>query len=601
MALTFTIIFFWLINRQYQTFQLRGADIDRFTQAIWNTPRGRFLYTSIFEESLLAKHFSPYMALLSPLLFIWADPRILFLFQLVGIAISGLILYKILDDKRPGLALVFLLAFYLNPPLHQIALIELRRVTLAMPFLALMLYGLYRDKRGLMLIGLLFALLIKEDMGLIVAMVGLFLLLFKRDWRWGLPITLVGLAWFIGMLLVVIPTFADGSYFQLGYYSNWGDSFGEIVRNILTHPGQVLRFMFDRSSILSLWRLLLPVVVVLPFLGAEYLLIILPLVALMLISNEPAMHKLQRWYLAPVLPVLFAAVAVGIGRMSERYARWAAASLLLATVIAYGLYSQAPMGGRFEPDRYQRSDTQNLIWELINDLPEDATVVAQVAFSVPLALREQIYVYPWYDSVEDSVDYFVMSRKDFSYPFDKFEIKWEINNLVADPQLTISEEVDGFYIIRPNGQPHPSVRIDAVAEEAIMLEKVELALAGDDGRFNTISPGTISLEPGQQLRVTLYWQALATITDDRTVSVRIVDGSGALVAQHDMQPGDGSRPTSWWQPGWAFRDVYYLTLGADLTPGPAALNLLLYDSTTQERVPFGDEEMLELWELYLQR
>ena len=182
LALAFTIIFFWLINRQYETFQLRGADLDRFTQAIWNTPRGRFLYTTIKDESILGKHFSPYMAVLSPLLFIWADSRILFLFQLLGIAISGLILYKILEDKRPGLALIFLLAFYLNPPLHQIALIELRRVTLAMPFLALMLYGLYRDKRGLMLIGLLFALLIKEDMGLIVAMVGLFLLLFKRDW-----------------------------------------------------------------------------------------------------------------------------------------------------------------------------------------------------------------------------------------------------------------------------------------------------------------------------------------------------------------------------------------------------------------------------------
>ena len=40
------------------------------------------------------------MALLSPLLLIWADPRILFLFQMLGIAVSGLIHYKILEEKR---------------------------------------------------------------------------------------------------------------------------------------------------------------------------------------------------------------------------------------------------------------------------------------------------------------------------------------------------------------------------------------------------------------------------------------------------------------------------------------------------------------------
>ncbi len=600
MAVAFTLVFFWLINRQYQTFQLRGADIDRFTQAIWNTPRGRFLYSTILEESILAKHFSPYMALLTPLLLIWADARILFLFQLTGIAITGLILYRIIEDKRPGLAPIFLLAFYLNPPLHQIALIELRRVTLAMPFLALMLYGLYKDKRGLMLIGMVMALLIKEDMGLVVAMVGMFLLLIKRDWRWGLPITLAGLAWFFGMLLLVIPALADGYYFQLGYYSDWGSSIGEIAINLLTHPGQTLQYMFDRSSILALWRLLLPLAVILPFIGAEYLLIILPLVVLMLLSNEPAMHKLQRWYLAPVLPVLFAAVAVGIGRLPEKSSRLATLALLIATLVAYGLYSQAPLGGRFEPERYRRSENQDLIWELIKQLPKEATVVAQVAFSTPLALREQIYVYPWFDPVEDSADFFVMGRSNFSYPFNEFEINWEINNLIADPQLTIIEEVDGFYIFQPRGRPLPSRMINAVAEEAIKLEKVEAALSDQDGRYQTVSHEPIIFEQGRQLRITLYWRALTNSNDDRTVSVRIIDSGGALVAQHDMQPSGGSRPTSWWEPGWAFRDVYYLTLPPEFTSGPASLDLLLYDSVTQDRVPFGDEKIIRLWDLILQ-
>ncbi|HCB49311.1 MAG TPA: hypothetical protein DEP47_07280, partial [Chloroflexi bacterium] len=153
LAVIFTAVFFWLNSRQYRTFQLRAPDIAHFDQAIWNTLHGRFLFTTITGKSILEFHFTPYMALLSPLLLIWSDVRILFLAQLVGIAVSGLLLYKIVEDKHPLLAPIFLLAFYLNPLLHQVTLLELRRVTLAVPFVALALYGLYKDKRWLMLIG----------------------------------------------------------------------------------------------------------------------------------------------------------------------------------------------------------------------------------------------------------------------------------------------------------------------------------------------------------------------------------------------------------------------------------------------------------------
>lgn len=600
MALVFTLLFYWLVDRQYVTFQLRGADIDRFSQAIWNTTRGNFLFTTIFEESLLAKHFSPYMALLSPLLLIWEDARILFLFQLVGIAAAGLILYKIVHDRHPRLAIIFLLAFYLNPPLHQIALLELRRVTLAMPFIALMLFGLYKDRRLLMLLGMAFVLLIKEDMGLIVAMVGLYLLLFKRDWRWGLPTFLIGLAWFLSMVQLVIPAIAGGDYTQLGYYSDWGDSIWEMARNVLSHPVNTLKYMFDRGSLLALWRLLLPLAIILPFLGADYLLIIAPLIALMLLSNEPAVHKLGRWYLAPVLPVLFAAVAVGIGRQPNKRARQASAALLIATLLAYALFSLAPLGGRFDSGRYQTSEQQDLIWDLIDELPGDATIVSQVAFSTPLSFRENIYVYPWHDPVEDSADYFVMGRENFSYPFDSEGINWEINNLIADPALTIVEEAGGFFIFQQGGSPLPSTSSGLIAEESIMLEKFEVAVSDNEGRYQTIDYKPLTMGSDQLLRVSLYWRALESPGENRTVSVRIVDGDGTLVAQHDMQPSSGSRPTSWWEPGWEFRDVYYLKIDNEYSLGDASLNLLLYDSATQERIPFADREEIKLWSLILQ-
>ena len=108
LALVFTVIFLYLNTRQYLSFSLQAPDIDRFDQALWNTLRGRFLFSTIPNKSILAYHFSPYMALLSPLLLLWSDVRILFAAQIVGIAATGLILFKMIEDKRPWLALILL-------------------------------------------------------------------------------------------------------------------------------------------------------------------------------------------------------------------------------------------------------------------------------------------------------------------------------------------------------------------------------------------------------------------------------------------------------------------------------------------------------------
>jgi hypothetical protein len=504
------------------------------------------------------------------------------------------------EDKHPLLAPFFLLAFYLNPVLHQVTLLELRRVTLAMPFLALALYGLYKDKRWLMLVGIVLALLVKEDIGLIVAMIGLYLLLRKRDLKWGIPITVLGVAWTFSMLLWVIPSLTVGDYRQLNYFGEWGGSLGEIALNMATHPLRVLQVMFDEDSLRGLWRGLLPVAIVLPFLALDVFLIIVPAVAVMLLSSDRSLHSLSRWYMASVLPVLYAAVAVGLTRLNRRYARWATAALLGATIIAYFAYSQAPFGGSFEPQRYRLTERQKAAWELVEAVPEDAKVASQVAFLAALSHREHVYMYPWISIGQENIDYFLLGREFAAYPFQIDEIGWEIENMVADPDLVVDMEANGVYLLRNGGEQLPSFPVDRVAEGSIRLDRFEIAVADDKGVFRIVDEEPLTVWPGQQLRVTLYWEAIDAPDAERTVSVRVEDASGALVAQRDTLPSNGARPTSWWLPGWKFRDVYYLTIAPTVTSGPATLDILLYDTYTQERVPFeGEEEVFQLMKLNL--
>ena len=122
----------------------------------------------------------------------------------------------------------------------------------------------------------------------------------------------------------------------------------------------------------------------------------------------------------------------------------------------------------------------------------------------------------------------------------------------------------------------------------MQLQAFAVAVEDDSGIYRPLDQLPLVLKPGQSFRVSLYWQALAAPDAERTVSLRAADGAGWLYAQHDGLPAAGSKPTSWWQPGQQVRDVHYLTLAPDTPPGPLSLNMLLYDTFSQELISWED-------------
>jgi hypothetical protein len=330
-------------------------------------------------------------------------------------------------------------------------------------------------------------------------------------------------------------------------------------------------------------------------LAPQIAIIAAPIVGAMLLSSEKAMHSLDRWYLAPVIPILFGAIAVLLDRLSEQKAKWIVLILLASSVAGYFLFSGGPLGGEFESHRYEVDERAEKAWEIMQMIPDDAVVSSQVAFITPLADREEINLYPWHSLGQENIQYYMMGRGFDAYPIQSDELDWEINNLIVDPDIVVGAEADGIYLLHQGGQQNPSFSIDAVAEDSIRIDRIEAAVADADGLFHSAEQEPLAVQPGQLIRVTLYWEALDAPEAERTVSVRIEDAEGAIVGQQDMMPVQGSRPTSWWQPGWQLRDVYYLEVDPNAAAGPASLDLVLYDSFNQERIPFeGIGEKLQL-------
>jgi uncharacterized membrane protein len=593
MAACFAAVAFGLMVAKHNSFHTRALDLAKFDQAIWNTLYGRFLFSSIQSHSILGNHFSPLMAAVAPLYLVWPNVRVLFLVQSIGLAAAGLCLYQIVRAKHARLAPWFLLAFYLNPALHEVALVEYRRVTMAVPYLALAAYALFSRRRVLMTIALGVALLCKENIGLIVAMFGLYLLLFERDWKWGAPLIVVGLSWTVIVTLWVIPAFQPPTkdaalYPQLNYFGLSGDSYQEILAALWRDPLALVRGVLDRAGMRALFRVFLPLGFVLPLLAADWLLIVLPSMAYMLMSVATGMHQLRDWYMASVLPGLFAAIAVGLGRLAVKRARWAVVGLLAASAVGYGLFSHAPPGAKYRPDLYRVTDHHRLRARLVAAVPPGASVAAQDPYVPHLSQREHIYLYPWVSIGIENVDYVLLDRALHPYPLQPHRMADTIDNALADPRYAIVLEGDGAFLFRQGGVRLPAKEIGAVVDGTMLLERIEVAPRDPDGLYRVADDAPIDLRHGQEVRIGLYWRALAAPEVERTVSVRMADASGALAAIHDGLPGAGKKPTSWWEKGWEIRDVHYLTVSPDAAFGPGRLQILVYDSHTLENVPFDD-------------
>ena len=95
-----------------------------------------------------------------------------------------------------------------------------------------------------------------------------------------------------------------------------------------------------------------------------------------------------------------------------------------------------------------------------------------------------------------------------------------------------------------------------------------------------------AVEPGGQVDVVLYWEALAPTDRDYTVFVHLLGEGELLVAQRDTFPGVGLLSTTWLEPGFRWADRYVLQVPETAyAPDTAQIQVGLYDSTSGARIP----------------
>lgn len=584
--------FSWMAIRQHQGFRTYALDLAKFDQAIWNTAHGRPFRITLSESSVIQSHFSPILALYAPLYWLWPDVRLLFTAQSISLGGAGFLIYWFYRRSAPWLGLVVYLAYLMQPGLHQVNLVEFRRITTAVLATSFAFYHMLRRRYGWMMAGLAVALLSKEDMAFLVIGAGLYVVLAHRSLSIGIPLLIVGAMWLMLMPFVVLPALSASRYVTAKegyeharqYFSYLGSSPAQVLETLSRDPTLPLQYVLRRERLAAVVRLCWPTAFLF-LLAPEIAAFALPFLGYLLASRFGSMGRLDAWYPAVILPVLYWAVAVGVGRLRGHLRVVAGIVLLVGGVGGWLANSEVWPGCRFDPARFEVTDHHRRVEAILRRIPADAVVAAQDPLVPHLSHREQIYLFPWIPE-DVQPDYVVLDREMETYPLVVAAYRSLFYNLLAGEAYEIEQQVGSLFVFRYAGRVLPDAPRDDRWGEALRLTGYSVTAAVSGEAFGPVPD---ALSPGATIRLCLFWRVERLIPQNYSVFVHLVSADGRLLAQHDGWPADAHRPTSVLPVGSVVRDVHYLS-AAEEVPADATMRVGLYESTTGRPWPVESGE-----------
>lgn len=98
------------------------------------------------------------------------------------------------------------------------------------------------------------------------------------------------------------------------------------------------------------------------------------------------------------------------------------------------------------------------------------------------------------------------------------------------------------------------------------------------------------VRPGETIRLTLYWQALAPMDENYSVIAHVLGAENQVWARNTGWPVDGDVPTSTWEPGQVVEDIRDLTVGLTTPPSFYDIEVALYNDQRNDRLPIVAED-----------
>lgn len=224
LAIIATLAYGLLGSQQFRNLVARSWDLGIFTQLAraYGELRAPIVPIKGDAVNLLGDHFHPLLVLLAPVWWVWPSGEALLWTQALLFGLSAIPLTRLAIDRLgPGLGTVAGAAYVFSFGLQSAASVQFHEIAFAVPLLALSLTALLRGRiRGAVLWAAPLVL-VKEDLGLTVAVLGVLIALRHRPHRTeGIALAGWGAGWFVLSTVVILPLLNSGG--QYDYTDNLG-------------------------------------------------------------------------------------------------------------------------------------------------------------------------------------------------------------------------------------------------------------------------------------------------------------------------------------------------------------------------------------------
>ena len=194
---------------------------------------------------------------------------------------------------------------------------------------------------------------------------------------------------------IVIPAFGGGSYEyfarRLNYrYAELGTTPQEIIKTVFANPSRLAQILFQPQKLKFVVGIFGPVLGLTAFSGFAAVLV-LPTLAILLLSNYGPQYAFTSHYSAPLIALVIGTSILGFARLRPSLRSLAAAGVLASSLVFSFLFGNLPYSRHFDPRMFEPEARYTAFVGNLDRIPPEASVAAENHLTPHLSQRRFIY------------------------------------------------------------------------------------------------------------------------------------------------------------------------------------------------------------------
>ncbi len=605
MVLLYVLVMGYYSILRYQAFEANAFDMGLMLQTIWNTSQGDILEESINigrpVSRILVAHWEFIYLPLALLYKVFQSPEMLLLMQTLVLALGAYAVYGLALDRLGHIlsALALAAAYLLYPASQNVNLCDIHGLAFSTSLLLFTFYFLQRSNRKMFVLFAFLTLACREDLALILFMFGIYSLVILKQRKLGFGVTILSLVWFFAFFkratiqsMLGIPLIE----FHTNTPSHW-----EHLGATLTNPLYLIKFLAKKYNIYYIIDLFGPVGF-LSFLSPATLILMAPTFLINILSDWYFAHGIRHVYTATITPIVFISAIYGLEnlkngwenrkkRAKSKVTTGLKHPLVLASigVILLALYFQKTRSNVYAVAKYQITEHHRIAARIIAQIPENASLSADVYLCSHAAARREIYVFPDNAATADYVLYDFHADRFHLYTREAFHLEHHrpvnpfIQKVLHDQNKGIVHYDDGIIVFKKGADYQAGIEKLAWASPTEVPVACTIPLTPN---IALVGYGLPQVTPiwfpdssaanyirwEKVVRLELFWQAESTLVE--APEFQYVLANSHAQYKFSQVPVLGLYPITQWKPHQIIRDELFINLPPTLPAGEYSLAVI---------------------------